>query len=96
VDGRVDRFKKGSFLVAIDAKLPVVPVSISGSRHIMPKGRLMVCPGEVQLTVHAPIATETVQRGEVIAFGDQVREVVVRGVGEQEAAARNTSPAEVR
>ena len=96
VDGRVDRFKKGSFLVAIDAKLPVVPVSISGSRHIMTKGRLMVCPGDVQLTVHAPISTETVQRGEVIEFGDRVREVVVRGVDEQEAAARNASPAEVR
>ena len=32
VDGRVGRFKKGSFLVAINAGLPVVPVSISGSR----------------------------------------------------------------
>jgi 1-acyl-sn-glycerol-3-phosphate acyltransferase len=96
-DGSVDRFKKGSFLVAIDAKLPVVPVSITGSRHIMTKGRLMVCPGDVQLTVHAPISTETVQRGEVIEFGDRVREVVVRGVDEQEAAARrNASPAEVR
>jgi len=96
-DGSVDRFKKGSFLVAIDAKLPVVPVSITGSRHIMTKGRLMVCPGDVQLTVHAPISTETVQRGEVIEFGDRVREVVVRGVDEQEAAARrNAPPAEVR
>jgi len=63
----------------------------------MTKGRLMVCPGDVQLTVHAPISTETVQRGEVIEFGDRVREVVVRGVDEQEAAARrNASPAEVR
>ncbi len=29
-DGRVGRFKKGSFLVAIDAGLPIVPVSVVG------------------------------------------------------------------
>jgi uncharacterized damage-inducible protein DinB len=39
----------------------------------MMKGRLMVCPGEVRLTVHPPISTETVQRREVIEFGDRVR-----------------------
>src|SRR4030095_4322650 len=35
VDGTVGRFKKGPFLVAIDARLPVVPVSISLSRQVM-------------------------------------------------------------
>jgi 1-acyl-sn-glycerol-3-phosphate acyltransferase len=95
-DGRVGRFKKGSFLVAIDARLPVVPVSVSGSRTIMTKGRLMVCPGEVQLTIHAPISTETVPRTDVIEFGERVREVVRRGVSGQEPGARDGSPAEVR
>ena len=42
LDGTVGRFKKGPFLVAIDAGLPVVPVSVAGSRHVMKKGRLMV------------------------------------------------------
>ena len=45
VDGEIGRFKKGSFLVALSATLPVVPVTIVGSRHVMRKGRLMVCPG---------------------------------------------------
>jgi len=95
-DGSVDRFKKGSFLVAIDAKLPVVPVSITGSRHIMTKGRLMVCPGDVQLIIHAPISTADVKRTQVIGFGERVREIVIRGVTDREAAARDSSPAEVR
>ena len=38
------------FLVAIDAGLPIVPVSIDGSRHVMLKGRLMTCPGHVTMT----------------------------------------------
>ena len=54
VDGTVARFKGGSFMLALEAGVPVVPISIAGSRHVMKKGRLMVCPGDVTVTVHAP------------------------------------------
>ena len=37
-DGRVARFKGGSFMIALDAGLPVVPISIAGSRHVMFRG----------------------------------------------------------
>ena len=83
VDGRVGRFKKGSFLVAIDAGLPVVPVSIAGSRHVMLKGRLMVCPGDVTLTVHEPIATTGVAREQVLPFASTVRDVVARDAADR-------------
>jgi 1-acyl-sn-glycerol-3-phosphate acyltransferase len=80
VDGRLGRFKKGPFLVAVDAGLPVVPVSVTGSRHVMAKGRLMVRPGNVQVTIHAPIPTAGVGRHDVVAFAERVREVVRVGV----------------
>ncbi|MBA3295401.1 MAG: 1-acyl-sn-glycerol-3-phosphate acyltransferase [Acidobacteria bacterium] len=76
VDGAVGRFKKGSFAVAVDAQLPVVPVSVAGSRHVMQKGRLMVCPGDVLLTVHAPLPTRGLPRHEVAPFADRVRSIV--------------------
>lgn len=80
VDGEVARFKKGSFLVAIDARLPVVPVSLSGSRYVMQKGRLMVRPGDVRLTVHEPLPTTEASRDDVLAFAERVREIVRRDV----------------
>ena len=55
VDGRVGRFRAGSFLLALEAGLPIVPISVSGSRHVMRKGRLTTCPGDVALTVHLPV-----------------------------------------
>jgi 1-acyl-sn-glycerol-3-phosphate acyltransferase len=55
LDGRVGRFRAGSFLLALEAGLPLVPVSVSGSRHVMRKGRLMTCPGDVALTIHESI-----------------------------------------
>jgi 1-acyl-sn-glycerol-3-phosphate acyltransferase len=82
VDGRVARFKKGSFLVAIDAGLPVVPVSITGSRHVMRKGRLMVCPGDVRVTVHEPRPTDGLSRQTVMEFTNAVRDVVRGDVDE--------------
>lgn len=82
VDGRVTRFKKGSFLVAIDAQLPVVPVSIAASRHVMKKGQLMVSPATVQLTIHAPVSTAGVNRGGVGAFAEGIRDLVRAQVDE--------------
>src|SRR5687768_2398313 len=48
-DGCVARFKGGSFFLALQAGLPIVPLSIVGSRHIMLKGRLATYPGAVRL-----------------------------------------------
>ena len=76
LDGKVARFKKGPFLVAVEGELPVVPVSIAGSRHIMSKGQMMVSPGTVRLTVHAPISTAGVSRADIGAFAERIRDVV--------------------
>jgi 1-acyl-sn-glycerol-3-phosphate acyltransferase len=76
IDGSVAKFKGGSFLIAVDAGLPVVPISIQGSRHVMFRGRLMVCPGTVTVTVHEPIETAGVPRNEVRDFSTRVHDVV--------------------
>jgi 1-acyl-sn-glycerol-3-phosphate acyltransferase len=55
LDGHVGRFRAGSFLLAIEAGLPVVPLSIIGTRKVMPKGRLRTEPADVKLIVHDPI-----------------------------------------
>jgi 1-acyl-sn-glycerol-3-phosphate acyltransferase len=54
-DGRVARFKAGSFLLALQAGLPIVPLAVIGTRHVMQKGRLRTEPGDVTLIVHDPI-----------------------------------------
>ena len=56
-DGRVAPFKAGSFALAIEAGLPVVPMSVVGSRFVMRKGELTARPGFVYLAIHEPIDT---------------------------------------
>jgi 1-acyl-sn-glycerol-3-phosphate acyltransferase len=75
-DGRVGAFKGGSFLLALDAGLPVVPLAVVGSRHIMLKGRLATYPGEVRLVVHDPIDTRTLTRTDRKAFAERVRNII--------------------
>ena len=64
-DGKVARFKAGSFLLAIQAGLPVVPLAVIGTRAVMPKGRLQTEPGDVQLIVHDPIPAPAIAQPSV-------------------------------
>jgi 1-acyl-sn-glycerol-3-phosphate acyltransferase len=75
-DGHVARFKGGSFLLALQAGLPVVPLSIIGSRHVMLKGRLATYPGAVRLVVHDPIDTRELSGLDPKEFGERVRRVI--------------------
>ena len=78
-DGRVAPFKGGSFYLALEAALPVVPISLVGSRHIMLKGRLATYPGHVKLVVHEPIDTSGLAGGDpraARAFAARVRDVI--------------------
>lgn len=57
MDGKVGNFKKGGFIIAIKGKLPIVPVSISGSRFILPKHSLRLKPGTIKVVLGQPIET---------------------------------------
>src|SRR6185436_2892582 len=50
-------FKRGSFLLAIDAGVPVVPVSLAGVGRLVPEGLASLRGGTVSLRLHAPVAT---------------------------------------
>jgi 1-acyl-sn-glycerol-3-phosphate acyltransferase len=80
-DGRVGRFKAGSFLLALEAGLTVVPLSISGSRHVMTKGKLATRPGHVTLEIHEPIVAVRIESPTIADARDLAAriEAIVRG-----------------
>jgi len=86
-DGFLGKFKGGSIMLAMRAGLPLVPISVVGSRHVMKKGELTTRPGRVTVIVHPPIeipgnAEPSVT--EVRSLADRVREVI-RPAAEAEA-----------
>lgn len=73
-DGVLQSFKKGGFILAIQSKKPILPISISGSYKVMPKGSWKVYPGTITVTFHPPIPTESCSvedRDRLIALVEQ-------------------------
>ena len=54
-DGRLLPFKKGSFYLAMDTGVPIVPVTILGTEELLPKGSVLARPGKVSIVFHSPI-----------------------------------------
>ena len=88
LDGRVGRFKRGLFLLAIDAGIPVVPVALSGTRHVMRKGRFTTCPGDVGIVLHEPLRTEGLTRADATRLAERAHDIIADSVSaaEREAA----------
>jgi 1-acyl-sn-glycerol-3-phosphate acyltransferase len=81
-DGRVGHFKRGSFSLALDAGVPVVPVSLVGVKDVVPRGVLSVRPGRVGLVAHAPIPTAGLSAEDAMRLAEEARVVVARGCGQ--------------
>jgi 1-acyl-sn-glycerol-3-phosphate acyltransferase len=56
-NGRLRPFKMGGILIAVRAGCPIVPVAISGSHNVLPKGSLRIRPGRIKVTIGPPVQT---------------------------------------
>ena len=57
--GPIGPFKAGAFKLALDEDVPVVPITISGARHIMPvRGFPYLAYGRCKLIIHPPVASK--------------------------------------
>ncbi len=54
-DGKVRSFKRGAFLLAEEFHLPVVPLTIDGAFHVLPRFKQFPVPGTITLTIHPAI-----------------------------------------
>jgi len=88
-DGHVGRFKAGGFLLAIEAGLPIVPLSITGTRFVMRKGFVTTRPGHATLVVHPPIVTKNgpwqPNTASARELGVHVRSIIARTVEADDA-----------
>lgn len=50
-DGRLQKFHRGGTLLADMSGVPILPVTVNGSRFVLPKGTLALMPGKIQIVV---------------------------------------------
>lgn len=54
-NGKIHEFKKGGFVTAIENQMMILPVTVNGSRKVLPKGSIIFNPGTVEVIVGDPI-----------------------------------------
>ena len=75
-DGSLGKFKRGSLMAALESGAPVIPVAISGSFNILPRGAKLFKPVKVKLSVGKPVYIRTQE--EYDQKNEEVREAIAR------------------
>lgn len=76
VDGEIGEFKQGSLKLATKAKAKIVPVTIKGSKDIMPKGKKSIRAANVQLVISEPIDTNGISKEDEKMLSERVRGII--------------------
>jgi len=82
--GRLKPFKKGTFALAIEAGVPIVPVSISGAQHLMRKGEWTMRPGEIVVRFGPPVDASQYTMERRMELLTRVEELVAAGLPEDQ------------
>jgi 1-acyl-sn-glycerol-3-phosphate acyltransferase len=80
-DGKLLPFKKGPFFLAMECRVPVVPMTIVGTYEAMPKKRFAIKPGVVRVIFHPAIEPEDF--GDRDSLMKEVRTVIEGGLPEE-------------
>jgi 1-acyl-sn-glycerol-3-phosphate acyltransferase len=75
-DGSLQPLKKGGFRLALESGLPLVPVTIVGTRRAMPRGSMVLRAGPVEMHLDPPIPTRGLAEADLPALMRQVSEAM--------------------
>ena len=76
-DGKLLPFKKGAFRVAVSQKLPVLPITIIGTRDIQKPKSLFIFPGRIKMVIHPAIEMSGQEAAsDILELMSQTREAI--------------------
>lgn len=79
-------FQRGAFFLAVEAGVPLVPVSLLGAYRLLDERRYLFRPGTVRVVLHPPIPMEGVTRRELPDITARVRETLDASLAAYERA----------
>jgi 1-acyl-sn-glycerol-3-phosphate acyltransferase len=74
--GKMGKFKKGAYQMALDLKLPIVPITINGSYEVMPITSYFIYPHKMELIIHDPIPTGQINPENIREAAVKIRELI--------------------
>ena len=85
-NGKLQRFKKGAYQLAIDLNLPVVPLTIDGSFSVLPRSSYLIKPGKMVLTIHKPLFPDPVSGHDIETLMKKSYEAVESALPKEETS----------
>jgi 1-acyl-sn-glycerol-3-phosphate acyltransferase len=79
-DGRLQRFKKGAVVMAINAGVPIVPMVCSGAHRVMEKRSMVIHPGEIVVEFLDPIDSSKYSLEQRDLLNEKIREAMSAGL----------------
>lgn len=76
-DGAILPFKKGPFVVALRAQVPIIPVAIEGAVRVLPRDGFKVRPGTIRVKFGQPIETAGLTDDDRDALMHRVRDALI-------------------
>jgi len=72
-DGTLGNFKSGSLKIALNANVPIVPVTINGSMNIMPKGTSFIKSANVEVIISPPLIPGQMPEHDLKSITEKIR-----------------------
>jgi 1-acyl-sn-glycerol-3-phosphate acyltransferase len=79
-DGRTQAFRRGGFFLALESGAAVVPITISGTYGLMPRGTIFPRRGTVDVIFHPPVPVTGYGQQNMPTLIDKVKDIIVSGL----------------
>ncbi|MBN2274876.1 MAG: 1-acyl-sn-glycerol-3-phosphate acyltransferase [Bacteroidales bacterium] len=74
--GELGSFKRGAFKLALDLGLPILPLTLIGTKNILPNKSYNLMPGVVKMIIHEPIDIKKYREDDIIALMQNAKEII--------------------
>jgi 1-acyl-sn-glycerol-3-phosphate acyltransferase len=75
-DGQLKDFKRGAAVMAIEAQVPIVPMTIFNSGKLCPKKGLSIAPGEIRIYIDEPIETKNLTEEDRFVLTSKLHQII--------------------
>ncbi len=82
LDGNLQPFKKGLFLIALKSQAAILPITICGTGKIMSKGEWRIHPGKVRIIIDPPMETAGLSAAEEGELSARVRNILLKNLNQ--------------